>query len=841
MPKLFIGIGLLVIIFSPKAIAAIWYPPASQTNPKITSPADFLGYPLDQWHLRSDQINYYLKTLAQQSARVSIESTGQSHQQRAQLSLIISAPKNQQKLAQIRQQRQLVKKGKNLDTPLIIWLAYAIHGDEASGANTSLALAYYLSSSNETWVKTLLEQAIILITPSQNPDGLDYFTNWVNRHRGRVPVALAASLEHQQSWPTGRFNHYLADLNRDWLALVHPETQARVALFHRWQPHLVADFHEMAPHLNYFFQPGVSSRTHRLTPKKNQQLTEKLASYHQNALDKHHQAYFSKQIFDDFFYGKGASYPDINGSIGILFEQGSALGKTLSLKQKNISFNETIENHFVTSISSLKGALALSDELKSYQTEFFANTQITTETRLRGWLINAANDNARRNSFAKLLAQHQIHFFYLAEAITAKSKKFLPNDSLFIPKKQPQQRLVKALFDEIKHKEGSIFYDVSSFNMQHAWGLNLIADKRINRSQLASIPQFMPPLQQSEQAIAYLIDWRNHQSPELLQALLELNLKIKVATSEFTTSDTKTFWSSGTLLVPAKQATIDEEALKKLLIKLANQYLVPIASTKSFATIQGADLGSADFKILGKVKPLILTGDMTEPTAIGQNWYFLDKQLGIETPLINIEQLEQLDLRRFTHILLADGSYHVPLTAKAQHNLKYFVEFGGTIITQERSIYWLQQHGLIKTPLINKAQLMRLFAKQPQDYKKRQTYYAQQQITGAIVQLELDLSHPISFGINKQDIALMKTNPLVFSQQLPGFNQPVKYADSVLLAGYLAQQYQAMFATKPAIVIEPRGKGQIIAFTDNLLFRNNWKIGEKLFANALFIVPGSLR
>ena len=114
-----------------------------QLDKNVTSPEAFLGYPLGEWHLRHDQINFYLKTLANQSPRVSLDSAGLSHEARDQLTAVITSDKNQRNLIQILQQRSQVKQGTSQQGPLVIWLAYSIHGDEASGAHAALAFSYY--------------------------------------------------------------------------------------------------------------------------------------------------------------------------------------------------------------------------------------------------------------------------------------------------------------------------------------------------------------------------------------------------------------------------------------------------------------------------------------------------------------------------------------------------------------------------------------------------------------------------------------------------------------------------------------------------------------------------
>src|SRR5690606_32856041 len=144
-----------------------------------------------------------------------------------------------------------------------------------------------------------------------NPDGLGRHAAWVNAHAGAVDVADRAHREHRQGWPRGRGNHYWFDLNRDWLPAVHPESRARLAVLHAWKPHLVLDVHEMGADRTYFFQPGVPTRTHPLTPARNQELTAALAAFPARALDARGLLYYTEESFDDFYHGKGSSYADV--------------------------------------------------------------------------------------------------------------------------------------------------------------------------------------------------------------------------------------------------------------------------------------------------------------------------------------------------------------------------------------------------------------------------------------------------------------------------------------------------------------------------------------------------
>jgi hypothetical protein len=278
------------------ALGAVEYLPADMDpDPAVPAPESVLGWEVGDWHVSHDKLVHYMYALAETSPRVSIKEIGRTHEQRPLLQLAITSEANQGKLEGLRQAHM------DGEGPLVVWLGYSVHGDEPSGSNAALLVAYYLASSRSEQVQELLDGTIVLIDPSINPDGLDRFASWVNHNAGRVPVSDPATRQHTQNWPSARTNHYWFDLNRDWLPLVHPESRARVAEFHNWRPHVLTDHHEQGGrNPGFFFQPGVPSRQNPLTPAENFELTRAIAAYHAEAMDEAGQPYFTEDAYDDF-------------------------------------------------------------------------------------------------------------------------------------------------------------------------------------------------------------------------------------------------------------------------------------------------------------------------------------------------------------------------------------------------------------------------------------------------------------------------------------------------------------------------------------------------------------
>ena len=304
----------------------------AQAQPQIPTPESFFGFSVGDLHLRPDQIVDYMKALAATSPRFKIEQYGETYEKRPLLLLTITSPENHKNLQTLKEQHWLLgdpaKSGSlNIESmPVVVWLGYSVHGNEASGSNASVLVSHYLASAQGPEIEELLKRTIILLDPMINPDGQGRFAQWVNSNRGKTLVADPATREHAEAWPGGRSNHYWFDLNRDYVPLQHPESRGRMVKYYEWLPNVLNDHHEMGTNSTFFFQPGAPGRTNPNTPRKLEELTAAIAQFHAKALDEIGSLYYTREQYDDFYIGKGSSYPDVTGSLGILYEQASSRG-----------------------------------------------------------------------------------------------------------------------------------------------------------------------------------------------------------------------------------------------------------------------------------------------------------------------------------------------------------------------------------------------------------------------------------------------------------------------------------------------------------------------------------
>ena len=392
-------------------------PRVDSYDPAIPAPAAFLGFEPGEQHVRHDQLAAYVRRLAELSPRLVVEEQGRTHEGRPQLLLTVSSPGNLARREEIRRRHAALSEppfdeppAADLEAmPVVVWLGYSIHGDEASGANAALLVAYHLAAARGREVEDLLARAVVLLDPSLNPDGLDRFAQWANAHRGAVPVDDPEHREHVQPWPSGRTNHYWFDLNRDWLLVQQPESRARVATFQRWRPNLVADFHEMGSDATFFFQPGVPARQNPLTPPENLELTRAIAGFHAAAFDRAGRLYFTEETYDDFYYGKGSTYPDVQGAVGILFEQASARGHRQQTENGLLTFADAIANQVRASFSTLAGADDKRRELLAWQREAYRRAlAAAARAPVAGWVVGDGGDPARAAALLAVLRAHGV-------------------------------------------------------------------------------------------------------------------------------------------------------------------------------------------------------------------------------------------------------------------------------------------------------------------------------------------------------------------------------------------------------------------------------------------------
>lgn len=843
---------LLVLISSLCAVYVVQsapiddYLPSDHTyNKVIPVPTDVLGFGLGERHIRYDQLSKYIKAIDAKSQRIQVTSIGRTNQFREQLLVTISSEKNLKNLSSILNLRANPEP-KQANEPLVIWLGYSVHGDEVSGANASLAVMYHLAASEDKAITALLDNTIIVIEPSGNPDGMDKFANWVNNNRAKTPNADPNHIEHHQGWKTGRSNHFGFDLNRDWLLLSQIETQNRMAYFQQFQPNIVGDFHELGSDKSYFFQPGVATRIHPLTPKRNVELTHLLAKYHAKALDKENLLYFSREQFDDFYYGKGSTYPDIQGSVGILFEQATSRGMQIETDNGLLTLEFGIKNHVTTSLSTIEGAWRNKDKLIKYRQSFYKRIEKEVKKEdFDGYLITEKHDNYRLTAFLKKLEQHKIDVYGLTDDFKVKSTVHSSQSSYYIPLNQAKYKVIKALFDTPTTFKDNSFYDVSGWTLPLAMNIKFQKVESTRGLKLNNFPwqlgeetplinaSLNPEEQTKAKAYAYVFKWDDFLAPKLLNELLNSNIKVKVATKSFTASidGKKHSFNSGSIVIPS--AMQQESHWYQSLVKFAKQNNIYITALRSGHNVEGVDIGSPSLQTLKPVKVLLVGGKGVSASEAGEIQFYLDDTLNIVTTVVEKERLNKVNLNRYTHIVMVNGNYQ-NLSPVAVLKLESWLKEGGVIFAQKYAAKWLSDKDILKASFVSKNQLNQLFDTRGLSYQDKNYLAARKRIAGAIYETELDTSHPLTYGFTQSLLPVYKNNSLIMEPLHYPFTNVATYSQSPLLSGYTDKNLTQRIANTSSLIAHNVGKGRVIATTDNLVFRGYWYGSAKLLANSIF-------
>ncbi|WP_081413769.1 M14 family zinc carboxypeptidase [Eisenibacter elegans] len=802
-----------------------------QYDPAIPTPRQFFGFEIGEWHLSHDQLSYYMQALAAASPRITITEYARSFEMRPLLLLTITSPQNHSRLEDIRQEHLKLSNpaqsgGVNISqAPVVVWLGHSVHGNEPSGGNSAALVAYYLAAAQSAEIETMLQNTVILLDPCFNPDGFNRFASWVNSHRSHTLVTDPASREFNEAYPRGRTNHYWFDLNRDWLPVQMPESKGRIRQYQAWMPNILTDQHEMGTNATYFFQPGIPSRTNPLTPAKNQELTGKIAEFHGKALDKIRSLYYTKESFDDFYYGKGSTYPDVQGGIGILFEQASSRGHAQDSENGILHFPFTIRNQFTTALSTLAAAQAMREELLGFQRDFFKANKGGT-----GYVVGSEYDLARNYHFAEILHTQGIEFYELGSDY----KQFKKGKAYVIPLSQPKEGLVRAMFQKETSFTDSLFYDISAWTFPLAFNLPY---EQANAPRGDKVDSLRFPegklIGDATDAVVYAFRWDGYYAPRAAHELMLADARLKVVTEAFETvvEGKKEYFGLGTILLPVGIQHTPEGQWPERLAQLAKDNGLDIYALTKGLSDKGVDLGSRSFEALQLPKVLMIVGNGTYSYEAGEIWHVLDQRYHMPLSMIEAADIASADLSRYTTIVMPGGGYQT-LGEQGVQKIKEFVSTGGTLITLTTANRWLAARQWVGLELKNTN--FKVDSTKQYTYADRERLRGAQAIGGAIFAAKIDTTHPLAYGYHEALLPLFRANNVFIQRSKNPFANPLVYTEKPLMAGYISKQNLPLIANSAAVATFQLGRGNIIAMADNPNFRAFWYGTNRLFINALF-------
>ena len=798
----------------------------------IPSPQDYLGYHIGDHHTRHDRIVGYLETLAHLSDRASLYDYGRTHEGRRLVILTITTPENLNNLDEIKAAHLAFTDPTQTPTnygevPVFINLGYNVHGNEPSSSEAAMLAAYTLTASTSPEVLNYISNAVIFVDPTINPDGRDRHTQWANMYQGNPMVADPQDAEHNEYWPRGRTNHYWFDLNRDWLLGINPESRGKLTWYHDWYPNVVTDFHEMGSSSTYFFEPMKDNGSlNPIMPRENyEDLNNMFGEYFAEALDSIGSFYFTKEVFDGTYPGYGSSYPDLQGGLGLLFEQASSRGHKQKTDYGEITFPFTIRNQYVSSMTTVKAAVENRAYLRKYQQDFFKSAlRRADRSRVKAYSFGDDHDKNRLKAFLDKLLLHKI-------------KVYKGNNGRFIvPTGQPQYRMVQTMFETYNRYRDSVYYDASAwsvanfYNMKYRSLIQYRPGEEVN-----SLSDLFPvdPVQKSK--YAYIIDGDDY---NVIAALNFLQMQGIVAAAAFKpfsarTSTGNQSFSYGSVVIPISLQKKDENEVFHWVQKAQERFNVPAYGVETGYSASGIDLGSRYIEPLTKPKAAMFIGDGTRSYEAGEVWHLLDTRVHMPITKIPLRNFNRADLSKYNTLVMVSGSYD--FSEKQQERLKEWVSSGKTLITIGTATKWAIDKKLVKEKLTKQEEDSTQAVKRL-PYVDSPEHRGRERLGGVILRGELDTTHPLGFGYRDSSIPVYKNNTVFLAPSRNEYSTVIKYARNPHIDGYISpKNMEENIRPSASLVVSKLGRGRVVLFADNPNFRGSWYGTNRLFLNALFL------
>ncbi len=813
----------------------------SEARAQLQSPSEFLGYEAGEDFTPHHRVTDYVRHVAHESERVIRVEYGHTYEERLLQYLIITSADNHARLEEIRranlQRTGLLEGTPGGDIPAIVWLSYNIHGNESSSTETAMEVMYTLAFEQSRRISSWLENTIVILDPCLNPDGRDRYVQFYRQSKGRVPNVLGEAREHREPWPNGRTNHYYFDLNRDWAWGTQYETRQRLPHYNRWMPHIHVDFHEQGINSPYFFAPAAVP-FHKYITSWQRELQDLLGANHTQYFDAEGWLFFTKQIFDLFYPGYGDTWPTFNGAIGMTYEQ-AGLGQAglgiITAESDTLTLADRIKHHYTTSLSTIEVASRERTRIVEEFTEYFRASQAAPTGAHAAYLIRHRGQEDQVRAISDHLDLQGILYGFTTSSGTGRGfgyrtgiqgDVFIESGDLVVPAAQPKGVLTSVLFEPKSELEDSLTYDITAWALPYIYGVEAYALDR-DVDWVAEAPEFEAP-SPTANPTAYLAEWNSFEDARLLADLLQRGVNVRFTEIPFRIGEKS--YDRGTLIMTRDGRGAEFDSL---VIQSARRHHQALDAVQTTRVTEGVDFGSADVVFIRPPRVALLVGPEINTYAQGQLWHFFDEQLGYSSTLIHTGDFGDVPLFRYDVIILPSGYYEDILNEQRLEEVQDWIRQGGRLIALEQAASFLADQegfGIKLTPMDSEEEDSLNVINYP--YADRDRHAVTKDISGAIFRIGLDNTHPLAFGY-PSDYFTLKVHARVHAQLKDGWNVGV-LQDTTPIAGFAGAEAYETLDQSLVVGMESIGRGEVIYFVDNPIFRGFFYHGRLLLSNAIF-------
>jgi hypothetical protein len=837
---------------------------------KVPRPDAVLGYPLGARFTSWDRIVSYLETLDAASPRVKMWEYGRTYEGRPLKLLAVSTPENLERLEAIRQDVQRLAAGSGLEggekdrlvrrTPLVVWLAYGVHGNESSSAEAAMGAAYVLAAGQGETAE-MLKNIVVLIDPLQNPDGRERYVNGYKQRRGDQANPRRTAAEHWEPWPGGRQNHYLIDLNRDWAWASQQETRQRIAAYRSWEPQVYVDFHEMGSESSYFFPPAAEP----IHPQIDRRILSWLDTFgraNAAAFDRQGWIYFKEENYDLFYPGYGDSYPSLRGAVGMTYEMagGGRAGQALALADGSVlTLADRVARHLTTSLATTRTAARNAVRILE---DFVANRAKAAAEPVRTYLWQADQQEAR--AMAELLVLHGIKVRQLGQSAEiparslsrgageAQARRF-PAGTFVVSTAQPLGNLVEALMEldspmsqsfvdrqreRLEQNLDPEFYDITAWSLPLAYSVRTwVAAGDVAHG--SALPESAGGGVLGEGEIGWLVPPQGIATYRLAAELQKRKVHFRVATAPFSGGGAS--YPHGTLFIPRRA---NPETLQDTFKGLLQQGSLAAQAVSTSYDFKGISLGSNEMPAVRPVRVGLVSGEGVDVTSFGFLWYLLDHQIGVDHDRLDLGQLRNLPLSDFDVLIFPSGAYEERIGDRLKEGLDGWVKEGGVLIAVGDAVTWLQDRELTSIKRWQPPKKDEEDAEEDEEDPEAEESALEKQLAqrpiftpGAVLATTMQPQHPLTLGLTGSPDVLYEGSTVLTTTGDPRQDVLVAKEEAPVVAGFAWPEAEQRLAGSLLVGTEARGRGSVVLFAQDPAFRLFWRATTPLLLNAVLYGP----
>lgn len=834
--------------------------PSAQYNPEVPTPASYFGYEIgDDLTEHYPMIGYIKELEAAAPDRVKVIRIGTSQERRPMYLVVISSPENMQNLESYREAVSTLKdptitspsEAEQIaeNTPVISWMNYANDGEESAAFEAGMVVAYHFAAALDDETMSTLENSIIVINTAHNPDAHQRHVAWMKGMKvgpNGTPDRIAA--EHQGDWLMSTSDtHYKIDSNRDGFALSQKESKIVASSMRHWSPQVWVDYHGEPE--EYFFAP-YAIPVNPNYPNSVVKWAEVIGIGNAAAFDEHKWTYTSREIYDLHYPGYWDSYPAFNGAIGMTYETNGGGDKGFQYYKNDGSIatlKNAIAHHVVASIATAKTTAENRQGILMDYYNFFK--QGMDEVRNEPVKQVAIMPGRDTDDLVKLLMEHEINVFKLcSEQIVegtsyldgSSSRITLPEGAVIIPMAQPMKRLTKVLLEKNvgiqeefmeealaaqaynnsvganapKKRVG--FYDVTAWSLPLTYGLEAYALNRAISGGLSEVELKGNSQMFVEANYAYIFPYNSNASASLMSRLMMEGYRVSIATEPFTRAGKS--YDRGVVVVRVNR---NDESLHQRILELSVENGVDIEAIDEAWTDSGILMGARTVVSLNKPKVMVLMDEPTRGRSYGAIWFTLEQRYGIEFTAVRVEDFNRADLFEYDVVIMPPGSssgYKAMMGSRGISRLKEWVRSGGTFIgIQDGATFATDEDVDLSS-------------------SRRLSGARVDQTPGAILKVKLDTKHFLSLGYDEK-IPVHVNSGTIFIPSKEGANVAV-FDDDAVVSGFVFEENQPNFPGNAYLIHEPMGRGNVILFAEQPVYRLYWRGLERLFVNSILLAPG---